>query len=370
MRIASFELFSFALPLKRPLPTKNETLSQRSGLILELRDDSGHVGLGEISPLPDFNSETLDEARAQLVRTGLRLCGQKAPDGLERLDGSFRRWLDKLGCGGLAPSVRFGLESATLHLIAEERKITIADLLVSWPRPSVTVNGLLGGSPAQVMERADELVKLGYRAFKLKVGRRGVDDCVQGVRRVRRLIGARAVLRLDANRAWSVDDAIKFCNGVMDLSIEYIEEPVNDVGLLRELLKENRLSIPVALDETVAEMSITDLNDWRTATAIILKPTLLGLEESFLFARKAKELGITPVVSSAFESGLGISILGQAAAAINASDIPAGLGTFDWFAEDLWPTPFPIHDGCICPGDLANPFAKLRRRLLRELPHD
>ncbi|MEW5993410.1 MAG: hypothetical protein AB1744_03345, partial [Candidatus Zixiibacteriota bacterium] len=68
MKIAECNIFRFSLPLRMSLESKHGTLTGREGIIIELSDDAGHVGLGEVSPLAGFSLESLDEAIAQLRR--------------------------------------------------------------------------------------------------------------------------------------------------------------------------------------------------------------------------------------------------------------------------------------------------------------
>ena len=80
------------------------------------------------------------------------------------------------------------------------------------------------------------------------------------------------------------------------------------------------------------------VNHWGSLTgvkAIVLKATLLGgLYRSLALAREARRLGMIPVISSTFESGIGI--LGLARLAVFACPgIPAGLDTYRWLASDV-----------------------------------
>ena len=54
---------------------------------------------------------------------------------------------------------------------------------------------------------------------------------------------------------------------------------------------------------------------------------------------------MTPVISSAFESGVGLEALAQIAACVNTNDVPAGLDTLDMFEEDLRVDPLSIEGG-------------------------
>ena len=89
-----------------------------------------------------------------------------------------------------------------------------------------------------------------------------------------------------------------------------------------------------------------DLDQWRGARAAVIKPTLLGgFEIAMYLARKAINLGMTPVISSSFESPVGLTALGHLAAFVNQDEVAAGLDTWNWFAADLLDAPAPIERG-------------------------
>jgi O-succinylbenzoate synthase len=139
--------------------------------------------------------------------------------------------------------------------------------------------------------------------------------------------------------------------------------------MLTTLLKEPALSIPVALDESLLEMGPGDLSSWPTIKAVVLKPTLLGFEKTIQFSRSALHVGMTPVISSAFESGVGLKVLSQIASSLHGDHVPAGLDTLDWFAEDLLPTPLTIKDGKMVVSNLPASAEALKGHFLKVLHH-
>ena len=79
------------------------------------------------------------------------------------------------------------------------------------------------------------------------------------------------------------------------------------------------------------------------AVAFVLKPTLLGgLSRTLRVAGQALRLGVTPVVSSAYESGVGMAALVALAAGIGDCPVPAGLDTYRAMAEDVLETPLKL----------------------------
>ena len=342
MKISELNIFRFTLALRQPLVIGKHGLTERTGLIVKLHTENDHVALGEISPLPGLSRETMTQAEAEIARLRSLVTGRDMPDNLEELSGGFDRWL---GGYNMAPSVRFGFETACLNLMAVAQGVPLCKLISESSRDSISVNGLLTGSHNEIMDKAARLLDMGYTAFKLKVGRSSVRQDAETTLAIRGLIGDSALLRLDANRAWSIDDALAFDHAVAGHKIDYIEEPVRSLSLLKKLINETGVSLPIALDESLLELTSQALASLSRIVAIVLKPTLWGLEKAVQVARAATGLGITPVVSSSFESGVGLKTLAHMAAAVNVTDVPAGLDTLDWFEEDLLIHPLRIEKG-------------------------
>jgi O-succinylbenzoate synthase len=266
----------------------------------------------------------------------------------------------------LYPSVQFGLEAAAANLLAAEKGVPLSRLLSAETHPVVSINGLLMGTVEKMIETAEKLLTAGYRALKLKVGRLRFDEEIALLRRLRRLAGPEVLLRLDANRAWDVEQARRFVTEIADCKIDYIEEPVKTSKMLLELLGEENLAVPVALDETLSEIDPAELNRFAVAKAVVVKPTFLGWRKSRQFAERAQVIGMQVVVSSAFESGVGIFALVHLAASVNTEDVPAGLDTLRWLKQDILADDFLHERSRILVEDLPL-LLRLRRDLLCEV---
>ncbi|MEW6637574.1 MAG: o-succinylbenzoate synthase [Actinomycetota bacterium] len=322
MRLAAFELFRYSLPLTEPLILKSAALREREGVLLRLIGEDGREGWGEASPLPGFSRESTEEATEQLRDLAARSLEDRVLPGWEA--GTTAR---------LCPSARFAFELAALGLLAGASEKRLSELLSPRPREAVPVNALLSGDPERVLADAAHLRAEGYGAFKLKVGAREVGEDAALVRELGGMLGG-AALRLDANRAWDLEEGREFARAVSGTRIEYVEEPLSDPGLLPGLARETGL--PVALDESLAGLEPEDLRAHRYARAVVLKPTLIGgISRALRFARAALEAGLTPVVSSAYETGIGTSALVALAAAVGEEPVPAGLDTYRRLAGDV-----------------------------------
>ncbi|MEM9364437.1 MAG: o-succinylbenzoate synthase [Planctomycetota bacterium] len=273
-----FAVYRFSIPLRQPLGLKGKLHTERHGLLIEREGR-----WAEASPLPGFSQENLDETIAGLDRETLA-----------------------------SVAMRFAISS--LDQAPIERLV-------------VPYNGLLLGNSQTVLQGVDECVRSGCRSVKLKVGRTGLQEDIDLVCAVRDRLPQSVSLRLDANQAWSFEDAIHFTKQTKVVDLEYIEEPLCDPRRLETLYFET--GIRYALDESL--MTLESLDAFPHVAALICKPTLLGgIDRISQLAATGKKL----VFSAAFESGVGTIRVAQLAASL-APEVPAGLDTLDWFTDDL-----------------------------------
>ncbi|MDP8940630.1 MAG: o-succinylbenzoate synthase [Actinomycetota bacterium] len=309
---------------------KDRELHHREGLLLELVAEDGVTGLGEASPLPRFSPETTGQAARQLVSLALFLLERNLAEDGATLSDALVRELESLDA---APSVRFGIELALWNLQAESEGKSLPEALCSSRVASVPVNGLLDGTVEEVLVEGRRMREAGYEAVKLKVGGCGVEE-VSLVRNLAEVLGDGTALRLDANRAWSFAEAAAFARAVADVRYEYIEEPLADPSGLADLVRET--GVPVALDESLVGMAPEDLVEHDYARAVVIKPTLVGgISRTLRLAKEARGLGIMPVISSAYETGVGTEALLALSAATGSGEISAGLDTYRRLGADV-----------------------------------
>lgn len=362
MNIVSVELFQYAIPFVEELRIKDRQLVTRSGLIVKLVGDDGAVGYGDMAPLSGNSPETLEQAAQDAAVLADALAGQTIPEGIEALTGGFEQWLT----GRVSsPSARFGFELAVLNLLAKSRGVSLRKLIDPDAPDQVMVAGLLNGNLGEIRKKAEYLKNEGYRAVKLKVGRYSLEDDIRTTLWLREHLGESVSLRLDGNRAWDLDTAIAYAREVTKCFIEFIEEPLADPTKLNEFTA--ALGTRVALDEALLNMPVEELNAMSHLAAVILKPTVLGLERSVRFGRRAQEIGVIPVLSSSFETGLGLCALAELAAVIQPDGVPAGLDTYEWLDDDVLTERAPLRKPCLDLNELAS-SCTVAEHMLQKLP--
>ena len=193
----------------------------------------------------------------------------------------------------------------------------------------------------------------GARTAKVKVAESGqtLDDDVARVDAVRALV---PTVRVDANGAWTVDQAVAAAAALGPL--EYLEQPCATVDELAELRR--RVDVPVAADESIRKAG-DPLAVVRAGAAdiAVLKVAPLGGISAML--KIAAQIDIPVVISSALDSAVAIAVGLTAAAALPSLNHACGLGTGRLFVEDVAEPVAPV-DGYLPVGPVIPDPARLQ----------
>ncbi len=281
MRIPSLaELQSAAVPFALPLRVPFRGLQAREGMLIQ-----GPSGWGEFAPFDDYDD----------VRAG--------------------RWL------AAAIEAAWG----------------------TWPTPvrdSIAVNAII---PAVDSHRAAVLAReaieqFGCSTIKVKVGGSLADDeaRVVAIRDALDSTGVDGAIRLDANAAWSLEQAVASLRRLKLYGIEYVEQPCNALEDVTRVRAE--VDVPVAVDEVIRlAADPVGIHLRGRADYAVCKPMTLGGVHATL--RLARAVGVPVVVSGSLDSGVGLSTSLAAAAALPDLPLASGLGTGVLFAADVTDPP-------------------------------
>ena len=216
-----------------------------------------------------------------------------------------------------------------------------------WPEPvrdRVPVNVTV---PAVGPERAHAIVRAGgCTTAKVKVAEHGqsLAEAEERLRAVRDALGPEGRVRVDANGAWSVDDAVAAVRALDRAAggLEYVEQPCRDVEELAHVRR--RVDVPIAADESIRRAADPyRVRDLEAADIAVLKVQPLGGVRACL--RIAEDIGLPVVVSSALETSVGIAAGVALAAALPELPFACGLATVQLLTNDVVDSPLVPHDG-------------------------
>jgi L-alanine-DL-glutamate epimerase-like enolase superfamily enzyme len=303
------ELEPFSLRLRTPVRAAWGTLERRELLRVRLRDTGNDFGVGEAAPLEAYDGVSLAAVRAELERGEPSL-----------------------------PHAVAAVNMAEWDLRGRRDARPVAALLADDPLGAVPVNALVAAEDRETASgEAAAAVAAGFRCVKVKVG---VGDDAGRLAAVRSAVGTDVALRIDANGAWTIDEAIAALRSLTPVGIELCEEPVHGVEALSAVRA--AVEVPVAMDETAREPGAPASG---AADVVCLRVGAQGgISQVLETAAAARAAGSDVYLASTFDGPVGVAAALHAAAALRVTR-PCGLATLGLF--DGLADPFPPADGAI-----------------------
>jgi o-succinylbenzoate synthase len=332
---ATFEKKTYIF--KQPSGTSRGVLTEKHAWFIYLTtpNTKDRIGVGECSIIPglspDFNDFSEYESKIQEVCQNIEYYIENQND-LE----SF-------------PSVLFGLETALLDLNSDIKGVFF-DTYFTRRERGIPINGLIWmGSKENMLQQIEEKLLQGFTCLKMKVGAIDFDQELDILKSIRnRFSPSEIELRVDANGAFSVKDALVKLDQLSKFQLHSIEQPIKQgqIQEMADLCKNTPL--PIALDEEL--IGVYGMENKKQLLShikpqyIILKPSLHGgLKGSAEWINIAESYVIPWWMTSALESNVGLNAIAQFASSL-INSLPQGLGTGGLYVQNECSEMF-IHNG-------------------------
>lgn len=314
--VVRHSLRRLSIPFRTPFATANGVVAARDLLLLRLEDEDGYAGHGEAAPFEPYDGVPIEQAAAALAAWEP---GMEPPE---------------------LPQARAAVEMATLDLAARRAGRPLGEPGAEAIAVNYTVPA---GPPEEAAAAAIEGVRAGFSAFKVKVG---LPDDPDRLAAVRAAIGSWPAVRIDANGAWSADEAIYRIGELARHDLEFVEQPC---ATLEELAAVRRaVPVPIVADEPIA--SPRDVDEAAHVGACDGVNVKLAACGGFAGARAtlraAAGRGMVGYLSSTFDGPWGIAAALQLAATERVQ-IACGLATLGLFDARLARTLAPPRSGLL-----------------------
>jgi L-alanine-DL-glutamate epimerase-like enolase superfamily enzyme len=320
-----------ALRLATPLESSYGAVKERTILSVSLTDADGLSGYGEAAPLEAYDGVSVERVEQALEAYTPVLASSGGKNGAQLIDAC--RGVDDL------PVAFAAIDMALWDRAGRRAGKPVAALLTDRPARAVPVNATLSAlDRAGAATQAAAAVAAGFRCLKVKVG---IGDDAGRLAAVRAAVGPETSLRLDANGAWSVDEAVRAIEVLAPAGLELVEEPTHGLEAVREVRE--RVPVRVSIDETADEHGALGAG---VADAVCLKISRCGGISGLLAAATlVRASGAEVYLASTLDGPLGVAAALHAAAALASRGPvpPCGLATLALF-EDL-EDPLPAREG-------------------------
>lgn len=303
MNVKSYQCIERSLALVEGYRIAGHSIDTATNFIVRIETATGIVGYGCAAPAEEVTGES--DA----------LCH-------EVLDGVLRRHIEKatidddpsdlalklLALAPGAPAACAAVDIALWDIAARAAGKPLVELLGS-VRPAMPTSVTIGICTAeQALEEADSWIAKGFRVLKIKTGE-NVDDDIDRLRRLRAHCGNDVVLRVDANRGYTLADARRFVQQTSALDIEFLEQPLAADDLAGAAALAGESGIPILADESV--VSIADAERvirGAAATGINIKLMKCGgLSAARIIHRHAHAAGLSVMLGCNDETRISIA---------------------------------------------------------------
>jgi L-alanine-DL-glutamate epimerase-like enolase superfamily enzyme len=321
------------LRLARPFVTAIRRADHLDVTLVEARDDAGRSGWGEAAVSWRVTGESPESVTAVVEGALADAVLKRDPADLD-LPGIIAAavW------GNAA--ARSAVECAVLDLAAQRADRSLPTALGAGTLAVRTDMTLSAASIEETEAAAVAAVARGFSTIKLKAD--AATDLVPLLQTVRSAVGDDVRIRIDANQAWSVDDAIERLRAAESagIAIELVEQPVPAADLAGLAAVRARVGIPVLADEAVRnEDDLDRVAALGAADAVNLKLAKSGGPTAVIrLAARARDAGLEVLVGCMLESTVGVA----ASAAVAAACAPEAVHDLD---GGLWLIGSPVAGG-------------------------
>ncbi len=249
VQILAVETLLVDVPTIRPHKLSVATMMGQTLVLVRLQTSDDLVGWGEATTIGGlaYGEESPESIKTNIDRyIAPLLVGQDAT----QVAACMARVKGNVQGNRFA---KCAIETALYDNQAKRLGVPLSELFGGRVRDSLPVAWTLAsGDTTKDIAEAERVMDLRrHNIFKLKIGLRSVKDDVAHVAAIKRALGDRASVRIDANQAWSVTEALEGCRMLADAGVDMAEQPIaaHDKPGLRRLTQANIL--PIMADEAL-----------------------------------------------------------------------------------------------------------------------
>ncbi|MFC5626627.1 dipeptide epimerase [Algoriphagus winogradskyi] len=297
------------LPLKHTFTIAHQSRDVQDTLIVKLQDGA-FFGLGESTTNPFYG----------MTISNMMECLERFRPIVEKVEWKTPAELWDLGKEIFKenPFAQCALDMAAWDIYAKKSGKKLYELLDLNPAGIPLTNFTIGIDTVEKM--VTKMKEVHWPIYKIKLG---TSDDLAIIRELRKHTDA--IFRIDANCAWTADQAINYSGELKKLGVEFMEQPLgkDDLEGMKEVYKHSKL--PVIADEScIVESDVKKCHGLFHGINVKLVKAG-GITPGLRMIHEAKKLGMKTMVGCMTESSVGITAIAHIAPLLDYVDMDGAM---------------------------------------------
>jgi L-Ala-D/L-Glu epimerase len=304
-----------ALKTTYPFTIARETIHEIENMIVRIEDGEGHVGIGGAAPSRHYG-ETIESVAAVLPELLAVVESVGDPYNRQRIE----RMMHSVVQGH--PSAKVAISIALNDLAAKRAGLPLYQYWGLDPKATLTSSFTIAiDTTERMIEKTTEAVEAGYSILKIKLGTDRDREVIDAVRSA----APEAIIRVDANEAWTPRQAVAMIRVLADYDVEFVEQPLPAAHYDALKFVYERSVLPIALDESCVTLpDIPRIAD--RADIANLKLMKCGtLQEAHRMIHAARAHGLEVMLGCMIESNVSIAAAAHFTPLLDYADLDGSL---------------------------------------------
>jgi L-Ala-D/L-Glu epimerase len=312
MKVEKIETYRVAVPLVKPFKTALRTVTTAESIIVKMICDNGIIGWGEAPPTIVITGDSLQSIESAIQHVIKPFLEKK---NLLNYESIFQE-LKTIFIGN--SSSKAAIDMAIYDCISQYCRLPLYQFLGGHKSKIETDFTVSVNDPKEMSEDAVSYIQQGFNVLKVKVGKDDISKDLDRIREIRKRVGHKIKIRLDANQGWTAKDAIRAIRKMEEsgLEIELVEQPVkaDDLEGLKQVT--DHVDTLIMADESVfTPKQAFQVLKTRSADLINIKLMKAGgIYQAQIINQMAETCGVECMVGSMIETRLGITAAAHFAA--------------------------------------------------------
>ncbi len=304
MKITKIECIPVSIPFAKPMKMGGGTAAVADAIVLKIHTDEGITGICETGDTsPWYMGESQDSIMYNINNVfGPQILLGEDPFNIDQIVAKMDR------AAKVNNQAKAVVDYALHDIMGKALGVPVYKLLGGLSNEKIPLAFVMSsGTAEEVGDEGRSLIKAGFKALKLKVGAKSVEEDLEMLGALREAVGNDIKIITDANGSWNYFQALRFLRKAAKYDLYLAEQPVPwwDIDGLARLRR--KVDVPVFADESAAELNdLIKLLQRDAVDGFFLKvPKAGGILKSQKWITIAKAAGFMVMCGCMINSGLG-----------------------------------------------------------------